>query len=86
VLFAPKKGNKNEKWTFFYSNARGLQSKRTCLVDILTEMKPQMALFTESMLKDSTSMKIDGYSFCGKARSGKVLEELVSLLGMMLGR
>ena len=40
-------------------------------MDILTEMKPQMALFTESMLKDSTSMKIDGYSFCGKARSGK---------------
>jgi exonuclease III len=41
------------------------------LIDIFNESKPEIALFTETMMKDAISMKIDGYSFCGKARSEK---------------
>ena len=40
----------------------------TCLIDILTENTPQIALFTETKLNDMTNLKIQGYSFCGKGR------------------
>ena len=34
-------------------------------------MKPEIALFTETMLKGTSSFNIDGYTFCGKGREKK---------------
>ena len=66
-----RRENTQEKWNIFYANAQGLQGKITCLVDILTENTPQLALFTETMLNDKTNINVDGYKFCGKSRSTK---------------
>ena len=54
--------------TLFYANARGLKSKKSSLTDILGELKPEIALFTETMLKSQNELKIEGYSFFGKFR------------------
>ena len=66
-----KYGNKQHRenqWLIFYANAQGLKGKIPCLRDILTEKLPQVALFTETMLNDMSSIKIQGYTFCGKSR------------------
>ena len=52
----------------FYANARGLKSKKSSLIDILGELKPEIALFTETMLKSQNEFKIEGYTFFGKYR------------------
>ena len=57
--------------TFFYANARGLKSKKLSLIDILGEIKPDISLFTETMLKSQNEMKIEGYTFFGKSRGKK---------------
>ena len=54
-----------------YSNVRGIKSKKDSLIEILNEYKPQMFVITETLLKSDTGMKIDGYTFYGKAREGK---------------
>ena len=56
------------KWTLFYANARGITSKKMSIIDILGELEPQIALFTETMLKTQNGFAIDGYTFCGKSR------------------
>ena len=61
----------SENWTLFYANARGLTSKKVSLADILGEKKPQIALFSETMLKNGSNFEIDNYTFCGKGREKK---------------
>ena len=39
------------------------------IMDILGELKPQIALFAETMLKENNGFKIEGYTFCGKSRA-----------------
>ena len=58
-----------EKWTLFYANARGISSKKMSLIDILGELKPQIALFTETMLNAKNGFQLEGYTFCGKSRA-----------------
>ena len=77
VPFEPNKLNVNErtskakKISILYANVRGLKSKMSCVKDILAETKPTVALFTETHLSENTGIKLDGYSFFGKAREGK---------------
>ena len=53
----------------FYANARGLTSKKLSLVDILGELNPKIALFTETMLKNGNNFEMEGYTFCGRSRA-----------------
>ena len=55
-----------------YSNIRGLKGKKTSLIDILHENNPQLFLLTETQLRANTGIKIDGYTFYGRKREGKV--------------
>ena len=41
------------------------------IIDTLGEMKPEIALFTETMLKGTSNFNIDGYTFCGRGREKK---------------
>ena len=43
-------------------------SKKTSIIDILGELKPQLFFITETMLKESAKLNIDGYTFCGRSR------------------
>ena len=52
-----KQRNSTENWTLFYANVRGITSKRLGLMEILGEVKPQIALFTETMLKNGSSFQ-----------------------------
>ena len=73
----PKKKRKKrrdkaeQEWTFFYANCRGINSKKKCLIEILGELKPQIALFAETKHSGNIGFKIDGYSFCGKGGKTK---------------
>ena len=55
--------------SFFYANARGLKTKKISLIDILGELKPEVALFTETMLRSQNEFEIEGYTFFGKSRN-----------------
>ena len=50
---------------------RGINSKKLSLIDILGEIKPQLALFTETMLKSQCGFQIEGYTFIGRSREKK---------------
>ena len=50
---------------------RGLKSKMPGTKDLLADIKPTIALFTETHLPDNKGIKIDGYTFFGKAREDK---------------
>ena len=65
------KKRKTEEWKIFYANARGILSKRNSLIDILGDLRPQVALITETMLTHSHGLQIDGYSYIGKLRMGR---------------
>ena len=65
------KNTPNEKWVLFYANARGLNSKKLSLLDIFGELNPEIALFTETMLKSSGGFSHEGYTFFGKSRKKK---------------
>ena len=52
----------------FYANVRGITSKRLGLMEVLGEVKPQIALFTETMLKNGCGFSMENYTFCGKGR------------------
>ena len=51
-----------------YANARGLQSKRCSLKDIMEERQPEIILLTETQLKSNTGVRFEGYTFFGKNR------------------
>ena len=48
-----------------------MNSKKDSLYDVILDIQPQMALFTETHLKTNASFKIDNYSFFGKTRDEK---------------
>ena len=54
-----------------YANVRGLRSKIPCVNDVLAEVKPTIALLTETHLPDNKGLKLEGYTFFGKKREGK---------------
>ena len=43
-----------------------------CTKELLADVKPTIALFTETHMPDNKGIKIDGYTFFGKAREGKM--------------
>ena len=59
---------KRETWTLFYSNVQGIKSKRNSLIDIFEELKPRIALITETQLSASAGCKIEGYTFFSQPR------------------
>ena len=62
---------KDQLWTFFYANCRGINSKKNSLTDVLGELNPQIALFTETKLSANVGFKLEGYTFCGKGGKSK---------------
>ena len=62
------KSRKTEKWSLLYANVRGLKSKISCIKEIFADTKPDIALFTETHLTENKGLKVDGYTFFGKAR------------------
>ena len=54
-----------------YANVRGLNSKLVSIKEVLSETEPTIALFAETHLPNNKGIKIDGYSFFGRAREGK---------------
>ena len=66
-----RKSRHSQNWTLFYANARGITSKKTSIIEIFGEVKPQLGFFTETMLKCSNGFNIDGYTFCGRSRDKK---------------
>ena len=64
-----KRGD-SKQWKLFYANARGILSKKISIIDIFGDIKPEVALFTETMLK-TQNFNIDGYTFIGKNRKTK---------------
>ena len=60
-----------QPWKIFYANGRGITSKRTSMSEIFGEIKPEIALFTETMLKSDTGFRFEGYTFFGKSRKNK---------------
>ena len=66
-----KPHQKGKKFNLMYANVRGLRSKLTCVNDLLNDVKPEIALFTETHLPDNKGIKFDGSSFFGKAREEK---------------
>ena len=63
-----KSRKRKETWTVFYSNVQGIKSKRNSLIDIFEELKPRIALITETQLTTGGSCKIDGYTFFSQPR------------------
>ena len=55
-----------------YANVRGLRSKLTSIKNVLSEVKPAIAVITETHLSENQGVKIDGYVFFGRAREGKI--------------
>ena len=51
-----------------YANIRGIKGKRSSLIEHLNSENPQLFLLTETLLQTDNELKIDGYSFFGKAR------------------
>jgi exonuclease III len=66
-----RRKKKSEKWVVYYANVRGIQSKRSCIEDILSEAKPELLLMTETQLKNNVGIKFEGYRFFGRSRSEK---------------
>ena len=54
-----------------YSNVQGIKSKRNSLINIFEELSPKIALITETQLTEGSGIKIEGYTFFGKAREKK---------------
>ena len=65
------KKRKPKVWKVMYANARGLNGKKQCIVDILDEVKPEIMLFAETQLKSNVGVKFTGYTFFGKSRDEK---------------
>ena len=61
----------SQNWTLFYANARGIKSKKISILEIFGDVKPQIGLFTETMLGCSNGFNLDGYTFCGRSRDKK---------------
>ena len=49
---------KDHQIKLFYANARGLSSKKLSVIDILGELKPEIALFSETMLKSQNTFRM----------------------------
>merc|ERR1712105_157014 len=48
---------------------RGIQSKLACIREILSELKPDICLLTETHLNENKGINVPGYAFCGRARN-----------------
>ena len=62
---------RHETVKLLYANVRGMRSKLPCIQDVLSDAKPTIAVFTETHLNDNRGIKMEGYTFFGKAREGK---------------
>ena len=51
-----------------YANVRGLKSKIACVKDVFSELKPDIALLTETHLAEDKGMRVEGYTYFGKSR------------------
>ena len=62
------KANNKENWKLFYANIRGIKGKITSLKQVFHEVKPDIGLFTETLLSENSGVNVEGYSFFGRAR------------------
>ena len=67
----PKKQKSTINWKIIYANSRGLNGKKQCITDILSEMKPEIMLLSETQLKSNTGVHFENYTFFGKNRENK---------------
>ena len=58
-------------WKILYANIRGLKGKRCSVIEHLHSEEPEMLLLTETLLQTNRDVKIDGYTFFGRARVGQ---------------
>ena len=63
---------KTEPWKLLYTNIRGLKGKIIGLNAIIQDHTPQLFLLTETQLRSTIAPKIQGYTFYGKTREGKI--------------
>ena len=54
-----------------YTNIRGLKGKRSSLIEQLNAEQPHLFLLTETLLPTNFNVQIEGYTFFGRARTGK---------------
>ena len=59
------------KIRMMYANSRGLLSKLASIKEVLSETDAAIACVTETHLSENKGMKIDVFSFFGKAKEGK---------------
>ena len=52
-----------------YANMRGIRSKVVCLTNTLCEVNADVGLFCETFLTENKGIKMDGYTFFGRART-----------------
>ena len=62
---------KSEIWKIIYTNARGIQGKKSSLIDIVEEMKPKMVLIAETQMRTNKGIEIDGFTYFGRIREEK---------------
>ena len=55
-----------------YANIRGFKGKKSSLTEILNENKPHLFFLTETQMRSDSNEQIDGYTFFGRKREGKV--------------
>ena len=64
------KGN-TEIWKILYTNIRGVQGKKSSLIENLQNENPHMFLLTETLLPTNNNLNITGYTFFGRARGDR---------------
>ena len=55
-----------------YTNIRGFKGKKSSLTEILNENKPHLFFLTETQMRTDSNEQIDGYTFFGRKREGKI--------------
>ena len=70
VSRGPTANNKSKSIQLLYANVRGVHSKLPCLKDVISDLKPSIVVLTETHLSNNNDIRIDGYSFFGRAREG----------------
>ena len=66
-----KAGGKDKKQglKLLYANVRGIKSKIPCIKNVFSEVKPDIALLTETHMTEDKGVCVDGYTFFGKPRA-----------------
>ena len=64
--------NMSNTLKIMYTNIRGLKGKRSSLIEQLSAEQPHLFLLTETLLTTNSDIQIEGYTFFGRARTGRL--------------